>query len=210
MDDQELIGRYLNGDLTAFNDLVRRHHSAIYNFLLKLVANRDDAADLCQDVFLRCYRKLDHLREREKFDSWLYTIAVNRVRDHWRRQQKIISRENPGWIDSQVGQDYTGNGNPLAGRDSTLQNHPSGEPSPERLLEAEYRAELVRNALSALPLEQREVLVLKIFQGLKFREIADAVQAPLNTVKSRLYYGLAALREKFRKYKLEDLYSHEV
>ena len=192
MDDKELIDLFLQGDASAFNALVRRHQKAVFNYILKLVGSRDDADDLCQKVFIRCYGSLKRLKDRERFNAWLYTIAVNQVRDHWRKRKEILCLDD----DSETG----------AFADS-LQ---SDNPDPADCAESSSRAELVRKALEMLPPEQKEVLVLKIYQGLKFTEIATAVDAPLNTVKSRLYYGLSGMRKIFKKWNLEDLAHYEM
>ena len=192
MDDRELIELFLQGDTSAFNTLVRRHQKPLYNYILKLVGNRDDADDLCQRVFIRCYKSLRRLKDRERFNAWLYTIAVNQVRDHWRKRKEILSLDDDS------------NGT------SPVENMQSDNPDPGEMTESYNRAEVVRRALDLLPPEQKEVLVLKIYQGLKFTEIASAVGAPLNTVKSRLYYGLAAMKKTFVNWKLEDVIHHEL
>ena len=90
MEDRELIILFLKGDTSAFNALVRRHQRPLYNYLLKMVGNGDDAADLCQKVFIRCFKSLRKLNDKEKFTSWMYTIAVNQVRDHWRKRKELL------------------------------------------------------------------------------------------------------------------------
>lgn len=186
MDDWELVDLYLKGDRSAFNALVRRYEKPIYNYILKMVRNREDAADLTQDVFVRCYGRLESLRDKEKFTPWLYRIAINRVRDHWRKR----GNHEVEWPTT---------GNPHSSLDT-----------PDRVVESEYRKELVRKALGIIPSEQREVLVLKAYQGCKFREIAEIVGVPLSTVKSRLYYGLSNMRKLFKEWNLGDLKNHEM
>lgn len=192
MDDRDLINLFLKGDTSVFNTLVRRHQKPLFNYILKLVGNRDDAADLSQRVFIRCFKSLKKLKEKDKFNSWLYSIAVNQVRDHWRKRKEILSLDDEG---EGV---------------SPAENLTDSSPEPDKLAESESRAELVRKALHMLPPEQKEVLVLKIYQDLKFTEIAEIIGAPLNTVKSRLYYGLSAMRKIFKKWNLEELAHHEV
>jgi len=192
MEDRDLISLYLKGDNSAFNILVRRHQKPLFNYILKMVGNRDDAADLSQGVFIRCYKNIKKLQDKDKFNSWLYAIAVNQVRDHWRKRKEVLSLD-----------DDNGEGN-------VAENMSASNPAPDKLAEAEDRAEAVRRALNMLPPEQKEVLVLKVYQGLKFTEIAEAVDAPLNTVKSRLYYGLTTMKKIFKNWNLEDLAHHEV
>jgi RNA polymerase sigma-70 factor (ECF subfamily) len=192
MEDCELISLYLNGDISAFNALVRRHQKPVYNYLLKLVGNREDAADLCQNVFLRCFKSLQKLRSADKFCPWLYSIALNLSRDHWRSQKGMLSLDD----DSEEGNHF--------------HELPSAQPDPACLAETDNRADMVRKALMLIPFEQREVLILKVYQGMKFTEIAQIVGAPLNTVKSRLYYGLSAMKKIFLDWKLEELEHYEM
>ena len=192
MDDQELIKLYLSGDSNAFNTLVRRYHKPLYNYILKLVRDRDAADDLAQTVFIRCMKSLKRLNDLDSFVPWLYKIAINLVRDYWRRKKEVLSLD-----------DESDSGN-------LWENIVTSDSNPQEKAEAEQRAELVKRALAALPPEQKEVLVLKIYQGLKFTEIAQIVDAPLNTVKSRMYYGLTAMKKTFQSWNLLELRHHEV
>ena len=191
MEDRELIVLFLKGDTSAFNALVRRHQRPLYNYLLKMVGNRDDASDLCQKVFIRCFNSLKKLKDKDKFTSWMYTIAVNQVRDQWRKRRELLV------LDVDLGDG------------SQADKLHSSTPSPEELSESLSRAEFVRKALDLLPPEQKEVLILKVYHGLKFSEIAEAVGAPLNTVKSRLYYGLASMKKTFKSWDFEEYFKRE-
>lgn len=192
MEDRELIDLHLKGDMNAFNTLVRRHQKPVFNYILKMIQAKDDAADLTQDVFIQCHTHLVSLRDKERFTSWLYTIAVNRVRDFWRKQNRTDFVENDRL-------------ERVAARNPATSSN-----SASRKTESEYRVELVRRALGMIPAEQREVLVLKIYQGQKFAEIAEIIGVPLSTVKSRLYYGLSNMRKLFKEWKLGDSGSHEI
>ena len=192
MTDQELIRFYLKGDEGALNTLVRRYHKPVYNYLLKLTGSRDDAADLAQITFIRCCKSLKKLKDRDKFAPWLYRIAANAARDFWRSRKDMVSFDN----DSDESKSY----------DDVLQS----EDDPYQTAEAFDRAEIVKKALTKLPIDQREVLILKIYQGLKFTEIAEAVDAPLNTVKSRLYYGLSAMKKTLISWSPEELRRYEM
>lgn len=187
MTDQELIKHYLMGDTGAFNTLVRRYHKPIYNYLLKLTGSRDDADDLAQQVMIRCHKSLKRLKDHDRFGPWLYRIAANITKDHWRSRKDMVSFDN----DSGEGKSYN---------DVLI-----SEDDPYNKTAARDQAELLKKALLKLPLEQREVLTLKIYQGLKFTEIAEAVDAPLNTVKSRLYYGLSAMKKTLQSWNIEEL-----
>jgi RNA polymerase sigma-70 factor (ECF subfamily) len=193
MTDKELIRLYLWGDDDALNILLRRHHKPIYNYVFKLVGTREDAEDLTQMIFIRCYRNLKKLKDPERFLPWLYQIAVNLIRDFWRRRKETMvsldddCEERKSW------------------ENILISDH-----NPSLTMEAEQRAELVRRALNMVSMEQREVLVLKVYQGLKFIEIAEVLNEPLNTVKSRLYYGLTAMKKIFQEWKLEEIIINEM
>ena len=138
----------------------------------------EDARDLCQEAFLRAYRGLRTFKKDARFSSWLYQIALNVCRDRLRRRRgrTIVSLDelDEGGQEAAV----------LPG------------PSPLDLAEARDIADRVARAVGALPDEQREVIVLKEYQGLTFAEIADVLNVPLSTVKTRLYRGLVQLRQR--------------
>ena len=191
MDDRELINLYLDGgDISAFNALVRKQQKPIFNFILKMVGNREDAADLSQQVFIRCFKSLRRLKDRSRFAPWLYRIAVNSVHDHYRRRKEVYSLDDDS-VNAGLRENLT-----------------DGGVMPSEYAEASQRAELVKAALKRIPEEQREVVILKIYQGLKFTEIAEALDTPLNTVKSRLYYGMNAIKKIFKEMKLKE-FSHD-
>ncbi len=180
MTDAELIRRFRDGESHAFNGLVGRWHRRLYNFILRHVGDREEAQDLCQQAFIRAYRNIRRLRDPEKFSSWLYQIAVNTCRDELRRRQRhpTVSLESL---------EQGTNGQPYGGLKSSVR-------ADVRAHERDLR-DLLNRALQSIPEEQRVVVVMKEYQHLKFTEIAAALELPVNTVKSRLYYGLNNLRK---------------
>jgi len=161
-DDRKVIERVLEGDTEAFNVLVRQWEKPIYNFIFRMIGDRDEAMDLCQDCFMKAFRELQTLKDRDRFSSWLYRIAHNTCLSSIRKSY------GKTWVEL----------DPDAGS-----THSSAE---NRLA--------VEKALQYLPEDQREVVVLKVFQSLKFEEIAAIQNAPVSTVKSRLYMGFEKLR----------------
>ncbi len=161
--ERNLIERVLNGDSEGFNLLVRQWEKPIYNFILRMMGSRDEAMDLCQDVFLKAFRELGTLQDRDRFKAWLYRIAHNTC---YSRLRKDIGKT---FVEL----------DPEAGFRS---------PSPENRI-------AVQNALRQLPEDQREVVILKVYQELKFEEIAAIQDAPVSTVKSRLYMSFEKLRD---------------
>jgi RNA polymerase sigma-70 factor, ECF subfamily len=161
-DDRKVIERVLGGDTEAFNILVRQWEKPIYNFILRMIADRDEAMDLSQDCFMKAYRELATLKDRDRFSSWLYRIAHNTCLSRIRKNQGKTWVE----LDPEMGTVHV---------------------PPEKRL-------AVEKALQQLPEEQREAVVLKVFHSLKFEEIAVIQDAPVSTVKSRLYMGFEKLR----------------
>ncbi|MCZ6633441.1 MAG: sigma-70 family RNA polymerase sigma factor [bacterium] len=189
MTDAELITRFLSGQITAFNTLVKRWERPIYNFILRYVGNREETRDLSQQTFIRAYKSLKRLRDPEKFSTWLYQIALNSCRDAARsRSRRPLSldalQEN--------------------GVDDLPELATSPTHHPDAFAHAQNVRDLLNRALQSIPEEQRVVVIMKEYQGLKFTEIADALSVPLNTVKSRMYYGLSALKKIFDQWNLDE------
>jgi RNA polymerase sigma-70 factor, ECF subfamily len=161
-DDRKIIERVLGGDTNAFNLLVWQWERPIYNYIFRMVGRPEDAMDLCQESFMKAFRELGSLKDRDRFSPWLYRIAHNVCCSRFRRER---GRTFVG-IDPEVGATRMPIENRLA----------------------------VETALRQLPDDQREVVVLKVFQGLKFEEIAAVQNAPVSTVKSRLYMSFEKLR----------------
>jgi RNA polymerase sigma-70 factor (ECF subfamily) len=174
LSDEQLLTAVRAGDSESFGILVARWETPLYRFVYRMLPQREDAKDVCQEAFLRVYNKSDRFRPGSRFSTWLYQIALNLCRDHQRRRHRWNVIVASGAVDGAPG--------------------PQGADGPAESAERRDRAERVHDALERIPREQREVLVLKEFEGLKFREIADLLGCPESTVKSRLYYGLDNLR----------------
>ncbi len=180
MADADLIRRFCAGESHAFNGLVGRWHRPLYNFILRAVGNREEAQDLCQKTFIRAYRNIRRLRDPEKFSTWLYQIAVNTCRDEFRQRRRhpTVSLERL---------EQGTNGRPDEALISSVETDAG--------VHARDLRDLLNQALQSIPEEQRVVVVMKEYQHLKFTEIAAALELSVNTVKSRLYYGLNNLRK---------------
>jgi RNA polymerase sigma-70 factor (ECF subfamily) len=173
--DERLMLRFQGGDVRAFEELVRRHRTPVFSFLLRLVRERGRAEDLCQETFLRVVRAAAGWEPRAPFRTWLYAVARNLAFDEARRQ--AFRRTEP--LDG-----------PARAAEA------SDDPSPDRAAEAALVRPKLEAALAALPDEQREVFLLREHAGLRFHEIAEVTGVPENTVKSRMRYALEALRER--------------
>jgi RNA polymerase sigma-70 factor (ECF subfamily) len=171
VEDRDLILRAREGDVDGFNVLVSRWERKVYNYLLRAVRNREDALDLCQETFLKAYRNLKSLQDPARFAQWLFRIAHNESISLFRKRRFDSDEEVP-----EVG---TGGAVGVAGTRIELLD----------------LGLAVENALGRLTPEQREVVILKIYQGFKFHEIAEIIGSPASTVKSRLYTALEILKD---------------
>jgi len=180
--DEELVDAFQAGDLSAFDDLVRRWERKIQAAIYRVMGTEDEARDLCQETLLKTYRALGSFKREARFSSWLYQIALNLCRDRMRRRKgrTLVSLETLE-IDA-----------------LSLRSWSHG-PSPLELIEAGALSRAVADAVSGLPDEQREVIVLKEYQDLTFLEIAEILDVPLSTVKTRLYRGLGQLRLRLER-----------
>jgi RNA polymerase sigma-70 factor (ECF subfamily) len=170
VEDRDLVLAARRGNVDAYNLLVSRWERRVYNYLLRVVKDREDALDLSQETFLKAYRHLPKLEDAGRFPQWLFRIAHNEAFSQFRRERP----ESPEEAAEQAG----GHAIPVAGS-------------------AVYPAELelaVAAALEQLSPEQREAVVLKVYQGFKFEEIAQIQSCPVSTVKSRLYAAFDSLK----------------
>ena len=171
VEDADLIRKACRGDVEAYNLLISRWERRVYNYLLRIAGNREDALDLSQDVFLKAYQNLRKLDDPARFAPWLYRIAHNEAYSMFRKRRPEGEAEElqPDLMEGAV----TLGGNTVFPVEMTL---------------------AVSGALEKLTSDQREAVVLKIYQGFKFEEIAEIVEAPVSTVKSRLYTALELLK----------------
>jgi RNA polymerase sigma-70 factor (ECF subfamily) len=167
------------GDSVAFNRLVLKWEKPIYNLTLRMLQDRDEAAEAAQEVFCSAFKNIRRFRRDAKFSTWLYRIAVNQCITRLRKRPPGVH----------LSLDDQGPDAPLKGWTPTTDSHE------EALMLLEQRRR-VRLALDNLPEEQRAIVELKFYQDLTFEEIADVVQVPLSTIKSRLYAGLAVLKSR--------------
>ncbi len=200
MTDIELINQIIDGDRSGFNLLVRRWEKTIYNFSLRYLGKKELARDVTQKTFIRVHKSIHKLRDAKKFSSWIYQIAANLCKDEIKR---LASRD-------------------FLSIDLINENNENGHLMPDELIESEFNqpdAELnnkqigtiIQKALQQLPEDQRIVIIMKEYQGLRFREIAETLGEPLNTVKSRMYYGLSGLKKIFQKWEItEEMLSYEM
>jgi RNA polymerase sigma factor (sigma-70 family) len=182
MQSDVLISQAREGDRHAQGKLVQLWYKRIYNFSYKFFFDHDMAMEAAQRTFISMHRNIPYLQDATRFRSWLYTIAVNCCREELRKKK---SERSISLSDLQAGE----------GEESARWEH-SGDRShnPDRVLRQTELSDLLQGCLMQLSDEQREVVIMKEYEGLKFREIAETLNISENTVKSRMYYGLEALK----------------
>lgn len=185
--DEQIIEQALTGDADAFGEIVRRWERRIYALTYGMLGREEDARDATQDTFIAAFRNLRGFRGDAKVSSWLHRIAINQCISRHRRAK--VRKESS--LEDEI--ENAHNASFLA---------PVRE-APANVAETRERAQAVRRAVTALPQELREVIVMKEFEELTFQQIADALDIPLSTVKSRLYTALKQLRLRLAKHGAE-------
>jgi RNA polymerase sigma-70 factor (ECF subfamily) len=182
---ETLIHRCLAGDQAAWEAIVRQHWRKVFNVAYKFVGKHDEAEDLTQDIFLKVFKSLDTFDRRANFQTWLISVSRNLCIDHYRSVRK--ERET---IDREV--------------DATELASPTPDPGPIAALEQRDRVVLLRQALAALPATLRTAVLLRDIQELSYQEIADRLNLPEGTVKSRINRGRAELARQIKKLRGAD------
>ncbi len=174
--DRQLVERAVAGDLDAFNQLVELYQGYLFSLVVRVVNDRDSAADAVQEAFFSCYRNIHRFRG-DSFRSWLTRIALNAATDILRYRKRRPADPYPEWEDDAW--------QPPAGEDA----------SPEREAMRRSTASLLQSALARISTDQRTAIVLYDVEGFDYQEIADMTHVSLGTVKSRIHRGRLALRD---------------
>ena len=178
-DESELIEQSTRGDRAAFGVLVRRHQDRLYNTVLRLLGNTDDAADVVQEAFLSAYVSLQNFKGDSKFFTWLYRIAINSAISLKRKQRVALSVDAPG------------------GASRVPEPMDESEASrPGLALERAENSERLQRALNRITPDHRVVLILKEIDGQKYEMIAEVLQVPIGTIRSRLHRARLELRDR--------------
>lgn len=171
-DEAELVSAARSGDRLAFGQLVRRHHAVVYRYLLARVGDESRAADLAQETFLKALRSIESFRGDASFRTWLVSIARNEVHGSYRRQR----------IRGERALDEAG-------------DPPDRAATPEREAAEELELGRVRRLLDRLPEKQRLSVWLRVFDGLSFREVAEATGSTEGAARVNYFHGIRRLRE---------------
>jgi RNA polymerase sigma-70 factor, ECF subfamily len=180
--DEVLIGELACGDVRCFDLIFDRYHQQIYNFIKKQVSDHESVEDLVQEVFLRVYKSAKNFDVTKKFSSWVYKIALNEVKRHWKRtgSRQTFSLNAP--LGDEGGESE---------RADLLEDV---RITPEAATESELFSKNLKLLIDKLPEKQKTVVILKIYNDLTFEEIAEICDCPLSTVLSRMRYAVSKLR----------------
>ncbi len=177
--DHELMQRIKDKDMLAFDCLVKRWEHRLFNIVYKITYDYEITRDICQDVFLQVYKSAKKYRPLAQFETWLYRIALNHSINELKKQKRYQTHSLTDELDNE-------------------KNLLDPEPLPDEIAQQNEVSECVKNALVQLPTELRIVVILRHFEGLKFQQIAEIINCPLGTVKSRMYSALDQLRVKLK------------
>ncbi|MCA9732837.1 MAG: sigma-70 family RNA polymerase sigma factor [Deferribacteres bacterium] len=180
--DEELIARFQQGDVYAFDLIVKRYKQQLLNFVFRFLNNRELAEDVVQETFLRVYRKRHAYKQVAKFSTWIYTIAGNLSRTELRRRKrrKLFSLSDIG----------------MEEKDFEIA---SDEFNPEKHTNTVMHEKIIQREIDKLSSKFREVILLRDVQGLAYEEIAEIINVPLGTVKSRVNRARLRLQEMLKK-----------
>lgn len=183
LSDQVLLNNYLSGDRSAISSLIERHSRRVKDYIHMMVKDRDIAEDIFQETFIKAVRVIDEGRysDNGKFLSWILRIAHNQVIDYFRAQ-----RQNKSVTEADAGYDMLG----------TLR---FAERTVEDSMVSDQIERDVRALVDLLPAEQREVVMLRYFSGLSFKDIAEQTEVSINTALGRMRYALINLRRMIKK-----------
>ncbi len=175
-EDVHLIEDYKNGDNSAFNELFYRYKLPVFNYIKRMVKDKEVAEDIFQEVFFRVIKGLRHYKEKGKFCAWLFKIAHSLTMDYFRKKSVIL--------------------NPLA--NGQLEN---GDPSADGIdqkLEKEETISILNNAVGKLPIKERTIFLLRQHTELTFKEISCMLEIPLNTALSYMHNSIIKVRKAIK------------
>ncbi|NRD72983.1 RNA polymerase sigma factor RpoE [Shewanella sp. VB17] len=176
--DQQLVERVQQGDKNAFNLLVQKYHNKVMSLVSRYVRNQADVGDVAQEAFIKAYRALPNFRGESAFYTWLYRIAVNTAKNHLVAQGRRAPAND---IDAEDAEYYDGS--------DALKEFAS----PERLMMSEQIQEMIFDTLDALPEELKMAISLRELDGMSYEEIANVMDCPVGTVRSRIFRAREAI-----------------
>ena len=181
--DSELVKRVQNGDKAAFDVLVLKYQQKVVNLVSRFVSDHSECHDVAQDTFIKAYRALGNFRGDSQFYTWLYRIAANTAKNHLATR----SRKSPAYsVDVDDAEYYSG--------ESALKD----QATPENLLLTDEIKRTVYAAIEKLPEDLKTAITLRELEGLSYDEIADVMDCPIGTVRSRIFRARDAIDKELR------------
>ncbi|MDA0712323.1 MAG: sigma-70 family RNA polymerase sigma factor [bacterium] len=181
LSDAEILAEVAAGNIDAYGKIVGRYRGRLYNFVFRFVSDRETAEDIVQETFLRAFRKRKEYRAIANFSTWLFTIAGNLAKSELRRRKRwrlfSIHRDD----DSETGIELP---------DETYR--------PDKVAESSLADDHIHDAIAALPDNYRQVILLRDVEGMAYQEIAEIVDCPVGTVKSRVNRARLKLQQKLK------------
>jgi RNA polymerase sigma-70 factor (ECF subfamily) len=184
--DEQLVEQAVNENSEAFGEIVKRWERKIFALCFGMLAREDEARDAVQETFISAYKNLKNFRGEAKVSSWLHRIAVNQCLTVKRRTKT----RSESFLDDE----------------NNTKKKVFVAPSrllPSRMTEQNERLKIIRQAVNSLPVDLRQIVVMKEFEDMTFQEISDTLDLPLSTIKSRLYTALKQLRMKLERTPME-------
>ena len=181
--DQQLVERVQRGDKNAFNLLVQKYQNKVANLISRYVRNQADVADVAQEAFIKAYRALPNFRGESAFYTWLYRIAVNTAKNHLVAQGRRAPAND---VDAEEAEYYDGS--------DALKEFAS----PERLVLSDEIQQVVFDTLDTLPEELKMAISLRELDGMSYEEIANVMDCPVGTVRSRIFRAREAIDKKLK------------
>jgi RNA polymerase sigma-70 factor, ECF subfamily len=185
--EESLVRACQAGSVEAFDRFVHLYQNRVYGLAYHLVRDHDEAEDIAQEAFISCYRHIGEFRFESRVQTWLYRVTINRVKNRWKYDQRR-QRDKHVSLDEVRSPDDP----------SPAADLPAPGPDPRRQAEGRQIGRILSERLGALPMEFREVIVLRFVQGLEYEEISRVLGCPIGTVKSRINRARRQLRETMR------------
>jgi len=192
--DESLFEKYRKGDNDALRALVERHHDDLVRFLTRLVGDSAGADDVFQDTFVQVHVSMETFDSSRRFKPWLFTIAANKARDYLRRRNRRRTLD----LSAPIGGVSGGGGGGDFGGDTFVDLLKADIPMPDAAMSTDETSKKVQGILDQMPLSLKEILLLAYFQRLSYVHIADELEIPLGTVKSRLHSAVATFAKKWK------------
>ena len=202
--DVDLMLKFQAGDVSAFEQLMRKHQKSVINTIYRFIGNRADVEELAQEVFLKVYNSAPKYKPKAKFSTWLYKIVTNLCLNELRRKRLETVSLMEGVSQASHADDLAEEIPPLSKGGKRGDFIDAGQILPDIALERKELVLRVKKAVKSLPEKQRIALILREYDGLSYKEIAEVIGCSVASVQSRLQRAKATLKEKLAFYVKED------